>query len=280
MSIELPEAHILSTQMNKQLLGKQIETYQLKNHEKLQKIGMINKDLSAFKRLANRKITSVTSRGNTILIKFDANMNLLIGPEYGGKILYHTKKDTVPSRLHLLLEFADTTLLTVTLTGMGIIQALGDNELKNSYLYKRDFSKVTSPLGDAAFTFERFSHELASKNVNIKQALVGKDAIIVGFSNSAYQDAIYRARIHPKRKANSLNEAEKHALYDSIRFLIQERLKLGGKNQFTDLYGKEGCYVPRMGPNMKEQPCPRCGTKTETISLGGGQTYFCPKCQT
>lgn len=280
MSIELSEAHILSTQMNKQLLGKQIKTCQLENYEKLQKIGMINKDLSAFNRLTNRKITSVTSRGNTILIKLDANMNLLIGPEYGGKILYHTKKDTIPSKLHLLLEFTDATTLTVTLTGMGIIEALNNDELEHSYLYKRDFSKVTSPLDNSAFTFERFSHELASKNVNIKQALVGKDAVIVGFSNSAYQDAIYRARVHPKRKANSLNETEKHALYDSIRFLIQERLKLGGKNQFTDLYGKQGCYIPRMGPNMKEQACPRCDTKIENLSLGGGQTYFCPKCQT
>jgi formamidopyrimidine-DNA glycosylase len=280
MSIELAEARILSTQMNRQLKGKQIKSYQLQNYEKLQKIGMINKDPSAFSHLTNRKITSVTSRGNTILVKLDNNMNLLVGPEYGGIIIYHTKKETIPSKLHLLLEFTDTTLFTVTLTGMGIIQALNDDELKGSYLYKRDFSQAISPLDNADFTLERFSHDLSSRNVNIKQALVGKDAVIVGFSNSAYQDAIYRARIHPKRKANSLNENEKHALYDSIRFLIEERLKLGGKNQFTDLYNKQGCYVPRMGPNMKDQACPRCGTKIEAISLGGGQTFFCPKCQT
>ena len=207
-------------------------------------------------------------------------MNLLLAPEYGGKILFHAKSSVTPEKFHLKLRFADDTALTVTLSGMGVIRALKDDELEQSYVYRRDFSATASPVDDEEFTFERFSEDLAGKNVNIKGVLVGKNAVIVGLSNSAFQDIIYRAKIHPKRKASELTEKQRHALYDAIKLMIRERIRLGGKNQFTDLYGKQGAYTPAMGPNMKGKSCGTCGAKVEKLSLGGGQIYYCPTCQT
>jgi formamidopyrimidine-DNA glycosylase len=132
---------------------------------------------------------------------------------------------------------------------------------------------------EVEFTFERFSKELTGKNVNIKAALVGKDAVVVGLSNSAFQDIIYRAGIHPKRKASSLNESERHAVYDATKLMIRDRIESGGKDQFTDLYGRQGNYASQMGPNMRDKTCKKCGTRVEALSLGGGKTYYCPSCQ-
>jgi len=279
MSIELPEAQILAEQMSKKLFRKQIKSFQLQNYQKLQRIGFVNKDIEIFDQLVNRKIGSITSRGNVIRVKLDLGMNLILAPEYGGRILYHTSGSTVPKKFHLKLDFNDNTSLTVALTGMGVIQALKDGELERSYVYRRDFSEVTSPLDETGFTFGRFSKQLAEKNVNIKSVLVGKDAVIVGLSNSAFQDILYQAKIHPKRKAAELSEGERHVLYDAIRLMIRERIRLGGKDQFLDLYGKQGRYTPAMGPNMNGKTCLVCGTSIEKLSLGGGQVYFCPKCQ-
>ncbi len=265
--------------MSKELLQKQIESFHLQDYQKLQRIGFVNKDIGAFNRLVNRKIESITSRGNVIRVKLDLGVNLILAPEYGGRILYLTSGSTVPSRFHLKLDFNDNTSLTVALTGMGVIQALEDDELERSYVYRRDFSEVTSPLDETGFTFSQFSKQLAGRNVNIKSVLVGKDAVIAGLSNSAFQDILYRAKIHPKRKASELSEGEKHALYVAIRLVIRERIRLGGKDQFVDLYGNQGRYTPAMGPNMNEKTCPMCGTPIEKLSLGGGQVYFCPKCQ-
>ena len=86
-------------------------------------------------------------------------------------------------------------------------------------------------------------------------------------------------KLHPKIKASDLNEKEQHALYDSITLLLQERIKLNGKDQFHDLYGTPGGYTPTMGPNLKEQTCPECNTPIEKLSIGGGHVYLCPKCQ-
>lgn len=280
MSVELPEAQILAKQMDKELRGKRVKQCQLRDYQRLQKIGFVNKDITVFEQLSNGKIESVMSRGNVLRVKLDNGMNLILAPEYGGQILYHTSSNTVPRKFHLKLDFNDNTALTVTLTGMGVIQAFRDNQLEQSYVYRRDFSEVSSPSDETEFTFERFSKQLAERNVNIKSVLVGKDAIIVGLSNSAFQDILYRAKVHPKRKASELSEDKRRSLYDTIKTVIKERIRLDGKNQFVDLYGKQGRYTPAMGPNMNGKNCPICRASIEKLSLGGGQVYFCPKCQT
>ena len=253
MSIELPEAKILAEQMNKELRGKCIKSYHLQDYERLQKIGMMNKDTKSFDQLVNRKIESVISRGNVIRVKLDNGMNLILGPEYGGEIFYHTSDKTVSSKFHLKIDFTDDSALTVRLTSMGLINAVKDSELERSYVYRRDFNpEVISPIDDKEFTLERFSKILADNNRALKSVLVGKDAVVVGLSNSAFQDIIYRAKLHPKRKTSELNEDERRALYDAIRFVLQERIRLNGKDQFHDLYGNQGGYVPAMGPNMKQ----------------------------
>lgn len=279
MSIELPEASILAEQMRTELIEKQVATLELKDYKKMQRIGFINRDITEFNQLIKGKIKTITSRGNLIILKFDNALNLLLGPEYGGKIRYFPKEETVLTKFHLSVHFSDKSALTITLTGIGMVQALKDEDLQANYLYRRDFSQVPSPLDRDKFTIKSFSKNLSSRNVNIKSALVGKDAVLVGLSNSAFQDIIYRAKIHPKRKASSLNVSETNALYNAVRLLITERIKLGGKEQFTDLSGRQGRYVPAMGPNMKGQACPTCGTKIEQLSLGGGIVFFCPKCQ-
>ncbi len=280
MSIELPEAKILEQQMNNELKGKRIESYHLQDCEKLQRIGMLNKNTKDFDPLVNSRVKSIMSRGNVLLVKLNNGMNLILAPEYGGEIFYYTRGKVIPDRFHLKVDFDDGTALTVRLTSMGVIQAMRDDDLQRSYVYSRDFDvEKLSPL-NAEFTYERFSKLLASNNTMLKSILVGKDAAIVGLSNSAFQDIIYRARLHPKRKASDLNEKEKQALYDAIRFVLQERIRLKGKDQFYDLYKNKGNYTPSMGPNMKQQKCTHCGTPIEKLSLGGGQIYICPKCQT
>ena len=279
MSIELPEAKILAEQMDKEIRGRRITAYHLKDYERLQRIGFLNKDMKSFDQLVDGEVESVISRGNAIRVRLNNGVNLLLNPEYGGEIFFHTSETMIPKKFHLRVDFSDATVLTVRLTSMGGIFVMKDIDLTRSYIFRRDFNpEVLSPI-DEEFTFERFSKLLADNNRALKSVLVGKDAVVVGLSNSAFQDILYRARLHPKRKASELNIDERRALYDSIRHLLQERIQLKGKDQFLDLYGNQGGYTPAMGPNMKQNNCPVCGASIEKLSVGGGHVYFCPKCQ-
>ena len=277
MSIELPEARILAQQLDQAITGKTIKEYDLKDVERMIKIGFLNKDLSEFKPIKEKKVLSVTSRGNTIRVQLSDDMNILIGPEYGGVLTYLKTGGKVP-KYHLKLVFNEGSILTTRITSMGLIYAVADNAITENYMYNRDFLGGVSP-DEPDFKWEWFRETMGIENRQLKPLLVGKDAHIIGVSNATFQDVIYRAKIHPKRKASSLSENELRALYDAIKTVITERLEKQGKAKFTDIYGEKGGYIAAMGPNMKNQKCTRCGSAIEKLAHGGGSVYLCPVCQ-
>ena len=279
MSVELPEAVILAEQMISTILEKKVKSCDVTDYKGLQKFGFFNKNIQDYDKLIGCKVTSIKQRGNVIQINMNKKMNLILCPDYGASILYHESTETLPKKYHLRLEFTDGSFLTIRQTGMGLIYAAEDKEVNELYIVKRDFSDTPTPIGDQGFSFEKFNQLLEEKSQNVKAAIVGKTAVVVGLSNAAFQEIVYTARIHPKRNTSSLTDGEKHDLFDAMKEVLNARLCAGGKNNWTNLYGDKGRYIPVMGPNMKERNCSQCGAKIEKISHGGGQVYFCPNCQ-
>jgi len=279
VSVELPETLILAEQMMKTILEKKIKSCDVKDSAKLQKIGFMNKKLKDYERLVGCKIKSITHRGNVIRIQLNQKMNIVLCPDYGANILFHKNEETLPKKHHLKVEFTDGTYLTIRQTGMGLVYSATDQEVKDLYVIKRDFSDTPSPVGEHDFTFERFAELLDAKGQNIKAAIVGKTAVVVGLSNAAFQEIIYKAGIHPKRNTSTLSDAEKNDVYDSMKQILNGRICSGGKDNWVNLYGTPGRHTPVMGPNMKDKKCPQCGAAIENIAHGGGQVYFCPRCQ-
>jgi len=278
VSVELPETHILATQMQEVLPGKTVDSVRTSSTDKLQRIGFIHRDVKTYNRLIGETAKKAHGRGMTIVVSFSNSVNVVVGLEYGGTALYHTPEGTSDEKFHLKLGFTDGSDLTVRVKSMGAILVYSTDELDKSYIYKRDFSTGLSPL-EKDFIFERLSDAIGSQNKQMKALLVGKDAVVVGFGNAAYQEFIYQAGIHPKRKGSELSPAERHALFDAILEIVSARLVQGGKTDFIDLYGTPGRYEPLMGPHMKGQCCQRCDTVIESGQIGGGLTFFCPTCQ-
>jgi len=282
VSVEGPEAAILATQMRRELAGKTVAGFALGDTGRLQEIGFMNRDPDDYGQLVGGVVESVVSRGNNVLMKLDNGSNLVISPEYGGDIFFREERGSIPEKYHLRLDFEDGSSLTVRITSMGGVTATCDAGLAHHYMVARDFAPETlDPLDPVAggFTPERFSAALETGNKAMKPVLVGKDAVLVGISNSTFQDVLYRAWLHPKRKASDLSPGERSALFDAIGFVLGERLRLGGKDQWRDLYGRPGGYVPAMGPGMSGQTCAKCGSTIEKLALGGGDVNLCPVCQ-
>jgi len=279
MSVELPETQILAEQMMSTILEKKVKSYDLQDSAKLQKVGFMNKKAKDYERLVGCKIKSITQRGNVIHIQMNKKMNLVLCPDYGAKIFYHQNQETLPKKHHFKLEFTDGTYLTIRQTGMGVVYSATDTEVKDLYVIKRDFSDTPSPVGEQSFTFERFVELLDTKGQNVKAAIVGKTAIVVGLSNAVFQEVIYKAGIHPKRNTSTFTVDEKRDVYDSMKEILNARICSGGKDKWLNLYGEPGRYTPVMGPNMKDKSCPACGAAIEKIAHGGGHVYFCPRCQ-
>ena len=283
MSVEGPEAAILAGQMRQEMVGKTVAGFALGDTGRLQEIGFMNRDADDYRQLVGGVVESVVSRGNTVLVKLDNGSNLVISPEYGGDIFYWEMEGSSPEKYHLRLDFEDGSFLTVRITSMGGVTATCDAGLTHHYLVARDFDPETlDPLDPVAggFTLERFSAALETANKAMKTVLVGKDAVLVGISNSTFQDVLYRAGIHPKRKASDLSPRRAvgvvrcHPLRDGRATAAGRQRPMARSVRYDP-----AATCPAMGPGMGGQTCAKCGGIIEKLALGGGDVNVCPVCQ-
>ena len=86
--------------------------------------------------------------------------------------------------------------------------------------------------------------------------------VLAGIGNVYVQDPLFRARIHPLRKIDSLSEGEVEALWRAIRETLQESVDLGGSAWEMDLYGRKGRWDGSyfLVAYREGKPCPVCGT--------------------
>lgn len=278
MSIELPEVDILARQLDECLGKREIASIEVDNYEKLQKSSFFNKDVNYYQELVGGKVTRVVGRGTVIRLSLQNKMNLLLAPEMGGELRFLEGGEKMPRKYHLLSEFKDGSVLSVQLKGYGPIFASHDDDLGKIYSYDRDFLHGISPL-EPEFTADYVYKALGENDKNLKTLMVGKEAIVVGYGNAGFQEIAYEAGIHPKRKSSTFSSAEMKALHKAIKKITELRIKKGGKDSFTDIYGKPGTHIPLIGGHMRDRECPKCGTKIERLMFGGGPTYLCPSCQ-
>ena len=109
---------------------------------------------------------------------------------------------------------------------------------------------------------------------------------VAGLGNIYVDEALWLAKIHPERPANSLtlNEAK------SLRDAIQSVLKKGIANSGTSLGHTQGNFISADGKHgnnaetlnvfhRQGKPCPRCGTIITKSVVAQRGTHVCPECQ-
>jgi formamidopyrimidine-DNA glycosylase len=95
-------------------------------------------------------------------------------------------------------------------------------------------------------------------------------------------EALWRARVDPRRPAGKLTQPEVRALHRGVRRALEAGIKRQGatlrdyrtpdggsgrmQHEFK-VYGREG------------EPCRRCGAPIAKTRLGGRGTWYCPACQ-
>ena len=273
--IELPEAHILSAQLNETVVGKTI--LQVTVDASPHKFAWYSGDSAAYRlMLVGKKITAVnagtghTCGGNIEIICED--MLLVISTP----IRFHAKGESLPKKHQLLIEFSDDDALscTVQMWGAMLCTSLSCVEIPS---YK--VNKAPTPL-DPNFTREYFFELLSSCKQSLSaKAFLATEQRIPGLGNGVLQDILFNASIHPKRKLESLSENEKEVLFESTVDTITQMVKNGGRDTERDLFGSHGGYKTKLSAKTIAKPCPNClGTFVRQAYLGGN-VYFCPSCQ-
>lgn len=138
------------------------------------------------------------------------------------------------------------------------------------------------PLADD-LTLGTFRSLLATRKGALKPLLLNQ-ALLAGLGNIYTDEALFRAGLHPLRKANTLTAGEAERLYTAIRDVLQQAIGNRGTTladaRYRDAEGQPGHNRENLRVYHRAgEPCQCCGTPIERTVVGGRGTHFCPHCQ-
>lgn len=136
------------------------------------------------------------------------------------------------------------------------------------------------PLSDD-FSVEWLTEKAARSRVAVKTWLMDQ-ARVVGVGNIYASEGLFRARVDPRRPANSLSADELARVRQGVRQVLTEAIEHRGTTflDYRDARGEMGEFAQRLKVYDREgQPCGECGGTVQRVTQGGRSTFFCPSCQ-
>lgn len=266
---ELPEVETIRKQLEKILVGKKISSVDVLNKR------IFNLDP---KKIINSKIKSVRRFGKALVIDLANNNSLLIHIKMTGQFLLNADKDQ-----HCVVVFNlgnKDKLVYRDIRKFSWIRLEKTQDVEKEKFIKNlgpDALKIS--LGD----FEKL---FGQSKRNIKVFIMDQSKIS-GVGNIYANDALYLAKISPKRTVNSLSNEEIKLLYKAIRSVLKNGLKYGGasENDYVRPDGTKGDYQKhtlvygKQGVVCKRPACRQAGVKIKKFFTSGRGTYWCSSCQ-
>lgn len=154
--------------------------------------------------------------------------------------------------------------------------------MKTSEVEKSEFIGKLGPEPFKNLTPKKFK-EIISKYKNPIKIVLMDQAKIGGIGNIYANDALWLAKIHPKKPANSLTDTDQKKLYEAILTVLKRGIESGGASElaFVTAEGRDGGYQKFfLAYGQQGKVCQHCKkTKIQKTFMGGRGTYLCPTCQ-
>ena len=267
---ELPEVETIVRGLREPLVGRQFTGVRV-GWENL----VARPAVEEFKRgLVDQKILGLKRRGKYLVFALSGGGSLIIHLRMTGRLLIKNPDDELDKHDHLIFELDDGRELR-----FNNVRKLG-----RVYLVD-DEDEIVGRLGpeplDDDFTSADFAALFSTRRGMIKPLLLNQQ-FIAGIGNIYADEALFAARIHPERRADTLTAEEIECLYHAIRQVLTQGIQNRGTtlSDYLDAEGREGRNQEHLLVFRRTgQPCPRCGMPIERTVVGGRGTYFCPKCQ-
>jgi formamidopyrimidine-DNA glycosylase len=268
---ELPEVETIAVGLRAVLTGRVIAGAEVYWERSLEP-----PDSHNFKqRVIHQTIVDVTRRGKWLVLELDCEDTLLVHLRMSGQLRLD------PPR-------AETRHLRVLFTL--------DNGQQLGFFDQRKFGRLhltsnvcevlgvlgPEPLSDE-FTVARFGDMLVQRRGRVKPLLLNQ-RFLAGLGNIYVDEALWQARIHPMRAANSLSAGEVQFLHRSIQSVLKAAIGQGGTtltdSGFRRPDGRAGEFARRLAVYGRGgQPCLRCDAVIERIRVSQRGTHLCPRCQ-
>jgi formamidopyrimidine-DNA glycosylase len=230
--------------------------------------------------LTGAAIGALGRRGKYILIELDDNGTLLLHLGMSGRITADRGDGPHARHDHVILTLDDGTVVRFNdARRFGLLDFIRRGE--------EDAHPLLAGMGpeplEPGFDGDYLSKKLAGKMTPIKAALLDQ-RIVAGLGNIYVCEALYRARLSPRRLAGTVagNRADKLAA--AIRAVLTEAIEAGGSSlrDYVQADGELGYFQHHWAVYGREgEPCPGCACAegVRRIVQSGRSTFFCAKKQ-
>jgi formamidopyrimidine-DNA glycosylase len=247
-------------------------------------------------RLTGRRVLELSRRAKYLLAHLDNGQTLIVHLGMSGRLTIHGAHAAVKpggfhhktaddgsgdgKHDHVVFETDEGTRIVFTdHRRFGLMTIADTNALSSHALFA---GLGPEPL-DEAFTPAFLSAALKGKRTPIKSALLDQ-RVVAGLGNIYVCEALFRARISPKRLAASVAGARAKRLVPAIKTVLEAAIKAGGSSlrDYAKADGELGYFQHHFAVYDREgKPCPAkdCRGKIKRIVQSGRSTYYCPSCQ-
>ena len=227
-------------------------------------------------RLERVSITGARRRAKHLIVELDTGDSLVFQLKIGGQLLLVPPVEEPETALMLVLHLdGDRRLFLRDETGFTRARLLDADELEERL----------SSLGPEPFEREfdagYLQRVIGSRRAQIKPLLLDQK-VVSGIGNIYADEILYDARLHPRRKANTLSEDEWEALHAAIRSNLAAGIEHRGTTVrlYKDVLDRPGEHQNYLRVFEKHgQPCPGCEGEVVREKVSGRPSPFCPACQ-
>lgn len=234
-------------------------------------------DASAFaSQMEGRRVLGVSRRGKWVVIGLDRRLYLLLHLRMSGRLTLSPPCTVEERYVRVILHLGDGRRLVFS-----------DPRKLGRVVLTSDPERVLGKLGpeplSEEFTAELLNERLKGRSARLKSLLLDQ-RFLAGLGNIYADEVLWRAGLHPLRRADSLTYAEVVRLHGAIRQVLREAISARGTTlpdgRYVDARGQAGEFVRRHAVYRQTgKPCPRCGSAIARIIVNGRGTHFCPRCQ-
>jgi formamidopyrimidine-DNA glycosylase len=227
--------------------------------------------------LVGLRVIGIDRRGKYVLVHFEQDRWLGIHRKMSGNVLLRTSATPPEAHTHLEIGFDDGTLLRfVDPRKFGRVYLFNSTVELDEFLGERLGPDSLVDLDSAVLT-----QKLRGRKARIKTLLLDQ-GFMAGVGNLYADEALWEAKIHPLRAADSLAPAEISGLATAIKTVLEQGIERRGTS-FSDYRDADGApgenqdFLKVYG--RAAQPCPRCGTPISRILVAQRSSHFCGACQ-
>lgn len=249
------------------------------------------------KTLEGQKVDGLGRRGKYLLLDLSSGDVLLMHLGMSGSFRvfanggenkpgrYHHEKSEHLAHDHVVFHMSNGAIVTYNdPRRFGFMKLVARKDLDTHPLMR---AMGPEPLANS-FDAETLAEACAGKKTSLKAAL-SDQRVIAGLGNIYVCEALFRARLSPKRQASTIASRSgvpndrARALVDAIKAVLKDAIAAGGSSlrdhRRTD--GALGDFQHNFQVYDREgKPCPNgCGGTVKRVVQNGRSTFYCSSCQ-